>query len=60
MGKMMPPMLEPVDRMPKAVPRFLKNQPGMQLMAVEGRVSYCGRYETREGTNLVGRWPQHQ
>lgn len=39
MGKMMPPMLEPVDRMPNAVPRFLKNQPGMQLMAVGGRVS---------------------
>lgn len=33
MGKMTPPILDPLDIMPYAVPRFLANHPGITLVA---------------------------
>ena len=33
MGKMTPPILDPLDMIPYAVPRFLANHPGITLVA---------------------------
>jgi hypothetical protein len=37
-GRTMPPMLEPVKRMPNAAPRFLVNQPAAQETAGQVRM----------------------